>query len=731
MLLERYGRFVVRRRKFILTLTVVGLLAGVVALAVLPDRLKYETFVAPGTESHEGRRLLAREFGVDVPNLLLLVSARSGFVDDPLMDRAARQVTARLETDAEVTDVVSYWTSGRPASLRSRGGDRGLVIARIRGTERDADRWVRRVGPELAATGGPIEVKVSGSAEYAREYAQTLERELKRAELITAPLTLSVLILVFGSLVAAVIPLAISVIAIAGTAIVLLALTTVVGVSSFALFFTSVLGLGLALDYSLFVVNRFREELAGGLDTSEAVVRTVATAGKTVLFSAAAVGIALAALMFSPLSFLKSFGYSGAGTAVAAGLGSLIVLPALLAVLGPNVNRGTVWHRSIRPPDGDGAWHRLAVVVMRRPIVVAGAVVAVMLVAASPLLDFRPGLVDDRDLSTSAGVRQVGDVLREEFAGREGTPMPVVLRGIDATERPTEVDGFARTLAGLPGVARVDTATGSYAGAGRSVPPGSAARFSRPDATYLEVVSVTEPLSRDGERLIETIRGLPAPGGSTVLVTGEGAIAYDVTRAVIDTLPFTLIFIGVATFLALFLQFGSLLVPVKAIALNLLTLSSLFGVMVWVFQDGHLGGLGTTATGSLYINLPMMIFCLAFGLSMDYEVFLLSRIKEEYDRTGDNERSVAMGLERSGRIVSAAAVLIAVVFLASAIGGSTSFGKAFGYGLGFVVLGDAFIIRGTLIPALMKLAGPANWWAPAPLRRLHERIGISEAERPA
>jgi RND superfamily putative drug exporter len=272
----------------------------------------------------------------------------------------------------------------------------------------------------------------------------------------------------------------------------------------------------------------------------------------------------------------------------------------------------------------------------------------------------------------------------------------------------------------------VDSAVGSYSRLGRAViPADEAAQYAKGHSTYLKVIADVEPISPASEPIIRAIRAMPAP--SKALVTGYAVNAYDVKTAIVRTFPRALVFIMLATFIALFLQFGSLLVPLKAIVLNVLSLSALFGAMVWVFQEGHLNGLlNVTATGWLYVNLPILIFCVAFGLSMDYEVFLLSRIKEEYDRGSTNEQAIALGLERSGRIVSSAALLIAVVFLTSGIAGSIQFSKAFGLGLSLVVLGDAFLIRGTLVPALMKLAGPANWWLPGPLQWIHQRFGITE-----
>ena len=414
-------------------------------------------------------------------------------------------------------------------------------------------------------------------------------------------------------------------------------------------------------------------------------------------------------------------------TARMSGVGALVILPAVLAVLGPNVNRWTVWRRSAEPSSGTGLWYRSATAVMRRPLVVAGVVILVLLVIGSPFLHFRPGLLDDRELPSGSRSRTTGEILRTEFSAEGAVPLSVVLPGTDGATRSADVDDFARRVAALPHVATVVTATGQYSAAGhRPLPAAQAAGFSRPGSTYLSVVADAPPMSPASNRLVDTIRQLPRPFPK-LLVGGEGANHHDITESVRNALPLAFAFVALATGVILFLQFGIVLVPVKAILLNLLSLTVLLGAMVWVFQDGHLAGLfDITATGSLYVNMPVFIFFLAFALSMDYEVFLLSRIKEEYDRTGDNDRAVALGLERSGRIVSAAAVLIAIVYFTVGLSGTMTASKQFGFGLAAVVLLDAFVIRGTLVPAFMKLAGSANWWAPRPLRWIHDRIGVSE-----
>jgi len=410
-----------------------------------------------------------------------------------------------------------------------------------------------------------------------------------------------------------------------------------------------------------------------------------------------------------------------------------VVLPALLAVLGPRVDaldvRKAILHRFGREPHtpevGEGFWHRLATTVMRRPVPIAAAIVAVLLILGAPFLGVRFGEPDARVLPASASTRAASDVLTADFTSGEANALSVVAAhgGGDAA-----VTAYAESLSGVPEVARVDALTGSFAQGTQVAPasPVSRARFSNPSGTWLSVVPVSslQPQSPAGEHLVREVRAVAAPW--PVLVTGSSAQLVDSKAAIFSRVPWALGIIALVTFVTLFLMFGSLLVPAKAVVLNLLSLTATFGAMVWVFQKGHGAGLlHFTATGTLDTTTPILMFCIAFGLSMDYEVFLLSRIKEEHDRGANTQSSVAVGLERTGRLVTAAAALLAIVFIAFATSHVT-FIKLFGLGLTLAVLMDATLIRGTLVPAFMRLAGNANWWAPGPLRRFYDRFGISE-----
>jgi len=541
------------------------------------------------------------------------------------------------------------------------------------------------------------------------------------------PITLILLILVFGSVVAAGLPLGVGALSVVGTFLVLRVISGFTDVSIFSLNLATGLGFGLAIDYSLFIVSRYREEITRGLAPHDAVVRTAATAGKTVAFSALTVAVSLSALLVFPLPFLRSFAYTGVAVTLIAAAGALFTLPALLAVLGHKVDRWVLWRRAPKPL-GEGTWHRIATFVMRRPWPVATLVTVVLLLLGWPFLHIVFSQPDERVLPASASSRRVIEDIRRNFDANEASTVQLVAPDIgDPASRDAETEAYAITLSGLDHVARVDARTGSYIDGSLVLPPGAAAeRFMHDDGTWLSVVPAVPSQSPEAESLVHEIRDLDAP--YKVLVAGSSANLVDGKAAIAARLPLALGLIAVATFVLLFLMFGSVLVPIKALIINVLSLTATFGAMVWIFQDGHLSGLlDFTPTGAIDVTMPVLMFCVAFGLSMDYEVFLLSRIKEEYDRSGDNTAAVARGLEHTGRIVTAAALLLSVIFLAFVMS-EVTFIKLFGLGLALAVLMDAVVIRATLVPAFMRLAGEANWWAPAGLRRIYERFGISDVD---
>jgi len=745
--LGRIADLVIRRRRAVLVGAVVLFAAGGALGGNVAEHLSAGGFDDPGSESFQADQVLLERFDAGVPNVVLLVTAPSTTatgpdgsplpaVDDPAATAAGLALTEQLADIPDVTNVISYWSIGGQAPLRSQDGEHALVLGRILGTQDEVDERIRELAPELAAAGGGVlEVEPTGYAEIFRQVSDQIEHDLVRAETIALPITLLLLLVVFRGVVAAALPLAIGALSVVGTFLVLRLISEITEVSVFALNLTTAMGLGLSIDYSLFVVNRYREELAHGHEPAVAVRRTVRTAGRTVAFSAGTVAASLLALLVFPVAFLKSFAYAGVAVAGLAGLFSVVVLPAMLAALGHKVNAWSIRRRRDERPEEEGFWYRTATRVMARPVGIATVVVAVLVLLGVPFLGIDLGLPDDRVLPESAPARAAMDVIRDEFTSNEAGATSVVATDVGDTSSPEvreAIDGYARELSRLDGAERVDAITGIYAdgdllldaAAAAQVAPEAIARFQNPDSMLVSVVPDHEPNSATGEAFVAAIRAVDAP--YDVRTTGLSAQLVDSKSALFDRMPLALAIIAGITFLLLFLLFGSVLIPLKALVLNVLSLSATFGAMVWIFQDGNWSGvLDFTATGTIDASTPILMFCVAFGLSMDYEVFLLSRIKEEHDAGADDRTAVARGLERTGRIVTAAALLIAVVFLAFGTS-QVTFIKLFGLGLALAVLTDAFVIRGTLVPAFMQLAGGANWWAPAPLRRLHDRIGVSE-----
>jgi len=723
-MLASLAGFLIRRRIVVLAVAaVVFALAAVVGRGVA-ENLTSGGYNDPNADSTRAATLLDREFTAGTWNLVLLVTADSG-IDDASVVEAGRALTQELAREEGVANVVSYWSLRTP-TLASRDGTQALVLGRALG---DVDEASERAG-QLAATytrnGELLDVAVGGTATTFRQVAETIESDLRRAEFIAFPAVFVLLLLIFGSAVAALLPLAVGVVSIIGAFAILQLLTGVTDVAIYALNLAIGLGLGLAIDYSLFIVSRFREELAGGDSVAEAIVRTMQTAGKTVAFSGGTVAISLSALLLFPQVFMRSFAYAGSAVTGIAVISTLVILPALLAVLGRRVDSFRILRRPAAV-EGEGRWHRIATAVMRRPISVATVSIVLLLLLGAPFLGVEFGTIDDRVLPADDPVHLVVQELRDNFSGDLTSATSIVAPNVGNpyTRRP-EIDAYATALSSVAGVARVDALTGSYReGARIAAPDPTSLRFASQDDTWLAAVPAVEPVSPEAQTMVAGLRAVDAPFDD-VVVGGPSAEFLDSQASLFRWIPVALGAIAVVTFVLLFLMFGSLVVPTKAVVMNTLSLTAMFGAMVWIFQDGHLSGLlDFTATGTLDMNMPVLMFALAFGISMDYEVFLLSRIKEEYDRTGDNTAAVAVGLEKVGRIVTAAAVLLAVVFSAFATSGVTLI-KLFGVGLTIAIIIDATVVRAALVPAFMRLAGDANWWLPGPLRRFYERYGISE-----
>ncbi|MFE1233823.1 MMPL family transporter [Streptomyces sp. NPDC058745] len=723
-----WTRFVTARPRLSLLVALVITALAVVAGSGVGDRMGSGGWEDPDAESTYATQVLEREFPASQPNVLLLLDAGAAGVDDPAVAAEARRTAERLDAEPGVSGVGSYWATGSPA-LRSKDGRQAVIAARIEGEEKEAGEILQRIAPAYRGTHGPVEVSLGGPLAVRHEMQTVIQEDLLRAELIALPVTLVLLVMVFGSAVAALLPLGIGIVAILGTNAVLRGLTEFTDVSVFAQNLTTALGLGLAIDYALFVVRRFREELAAGADTRTAVGTTLRTAGRTVLFSALTVAVSLAAMLVFPQYFLRSFAYAGIAVVLLAAAAALILLPAALMLLGDRVNaldlrRLFARRRAARAGDGagpagagrgdeDGAgWARTAALVMRRAPVFVVATTAGLVLLGLPFLGVKFGTADDRQLPSTSESRVVQDQLRDGFPGTPGGGLTVLAEG-GAT--PAQYADYRERIADLPGVERVDGPVTSGSGA-------------RAHASFT-VVPEGEAVGEGAQRVVGELRAQEAPFDTSV--TGAAAVLTDSKDAIADRLPWAAAIIVVITLLLVFLLTGSVLIPLQAVVLNALSLTAMFGAVVWVFQEGHLSGLlGFTATGDIETTLPVLMFCVAFGLSMDYGVFLLSRIKEEYDATGDHEHSVRFGLRRTGGLITAAAVILAVVMVAIGTSRVTNT-KMLGLGVALAVLMDAMVVRSLLVPSVMKLTGRLTWWAPGPLRRFHDRFGISEGGGPA
>ncbi|MEM7140588.1 MAG: MMPL family transporter [Actinomycetota bacterium] len=732
----RLGSIAVRRSGVALALT-----AGVLVVAALfgpgvIDRLAGSGFDDPDADSVAARAELERVFDTGFPDLaFLLTFAGSGDADAPIVDRDANRqlglaLTDEISSIDGTDDVLSYWSAGEAPTLRSTDGTRALLLLRLEGAESDEARdelSVRLLEEYDDTQRDAMEIRVGGRDAVFEHIGETAAGDLALAEAIAIPLTLLLLVFVFRTVVAALIPVLVGVATILGSLLVLFAITAVTDVSVFAINLVTTLGLGLAIDYSLLIVGRFREERANGADVDDAVQRAVRTAGRTVAFSGLTVAVSLSSLLIFPIYFLRSFAYAGIGVILFALLMSLVAVPALLHVLGHRVESLAVGRRRKRR-HAISIWREQADRVLDHPWLYLLGAGALLIVAAAPFAFVEWGEADHRTLPPDDRVRETAELLVSEFDAAEANAFPIVaLGGAD----PAAITGHAIAVSQLDGVGRVDTATGSFAN-GASILPAddaTAARFrdAGADAAWFNVVPDIEPISPEGERLIAATRSMSTPFATT-LVGGGTASFVDTKAAILDNLPLAATLLILATFVLLFLQFGSVVAPIKAIVLNLFSLGATFGLMVVVFQEG-VGAdlLNVTATGSLDLPTVVLIFGIAFGLSMDYEVFLLSRIKEEYDAHGHNEDAIVEGIDRTGPIVTAAALLLTITFLATATS-SLAFVKLFGIGLAVAVITDAFIVRITLVPAVMALADRWNWWAPAPLRRVHERWGLSERD---
>ncbi|MEU1800688.1 MMPL family transporter [Streptomyces sp. NPDC019937] len=732
---ERIGgwtRLVTARPRLSLLVALLFTALAVVAGSGVADRLSGGGWEDPASQSSYATKALEKRFPASQPNLILLVDSGGKKVDDPAVAAEARALGKKLAGEKAVTGVTSYWDTGASA-LRSKDRGEAIIAARITGDETAAGKALERIAPDYRGQHGPVEVSVGGPVAVKQEMQTTIQEDLLRAEMMALPVTLVLLVMVFGSAVAALLPLGIGVIAILGTDAVLRVLTEFTDVSVFAQNLTTALGLGLAIDYALFIVRRFREELAAGGETLPAVAATLRTAGRTVLFSALTVAVSLAAMMVFPQYFLRSFAYAGIAVVLIAAAAALVVLPAALVLLGDRVNKWDLTRllRRGRPAgaaadraEPGAGWGRFARLVMRRAPVFALATVAGLVALGLPFLRVEFGTADDRQLPSGAESHVVQQHIRDGFAGGPGGGVEILAEGEPGA---AALADYSAKVSALPGVLRVDSPAGHFAD-GRQVGrpgPAEAARAAG-GAAYLSVQPKGEGVEPATQDLVRDIRAQNPPFRTSV--TGTAAVLVDTKESLGDRVPWAGAIIIAVTLLLVFLLTGSVLIPLQAVLLNALSLTAMFGAMVWVFQEGHLSGpLSFTSSGDIETTLPVLMFCVAFGLSMDYGVFLLSRIKEEYERTGDHEAAVEFGLRRTGGLITAAALILAVVMVAIGTSRVTNT-KMLGLGIALAVLMDAMVVRSLLVPAVMKLTGRATWWAPGPLRRLHTRFGLSEGE---
>ena len=736
-MLHRIARLAVESpRRIIIAAVLLAVLIGAFGVPVA-DKLSPSGFQDPTSESSRAARMLTDKFGQgDVP--LVIVVAAPDRYDSPKAKAVALGVIDTLNRSGHVAPVSSPWTLPPPAGAGLLSADQksGLIVTGIVGPEAELQRYTKELTDAVVGERDGVSVLAGGTAMVNLQVTDQSKQDLLVLEAIVVPLSFLVLIWVFGGVFAAALPLLVGVMAILGSLAVLRTVTFFTDVSIFALNLTTAMGLALAIDYTLLIISRYRDELTGGADRAQAISTTMVTAGRTVLFSAVTVALSMAVLVLFPMNFLRSFAYAGVATVAFASLSAVVVTPAAIVLLGDRLDSLDV-RRALRrllgrpePPPlpvDRQFWYRSTKFVMRRAVPIGVATVALLAFLGAPFFGVKPGFPDDRVLPKSASAHQVGDRLRSDFAIDSDSEVPIVIPDAGGLDR-AEVDRYAAELSTVPEVDSVSAPSGAYQN-GRLTGPPVAATGEASGSTLLTVGTSLPLFSQDSENQLTRLHAVPTPGGRTVEFTGLAQTNRDSVHAITSRLPVVLGLIAAIMLVLLFLLTGSVVLPVKALILNMLSLSAAFGATVWIFQEGHLGALGTTPTGTLVANMPVLLFCVAFGLSMDYEVFLVSRIREFWlssqQTAADNDESVALGLARTGRVITAAALVMAITFSAL-IAAKVALMRLFGVGLTLAVLMDATLVRLVLVPAFMHVAGKWNWWAPRPLRVLHDKFGISE-----
>ncbi len=728
---ETWGRFVYRHRRAVLVTAMLGVVfAAVWGTGVFSRLQSAGGFDAPGSQSQVSGSLAARAFGRDAGDVVVLYSSATQSARSAAFGSAVTSTLAALP-HADVISYQTYASTGSSQFVSASGRQAYAVIELAGGSDAARIQSFDAIKGSLAAPG--LSAVAGGQIPTEAAINKQVTSDIGRAEGLSLPVLLVLLLVIFGSLAAASLPLALGGIAILGSFTALRLLTLATPVSIYSINITTILGLGLAIDYGLFMVGRFREELHSQGSVQDAVARTVATAGRTVAVSGVTVAVALASLMLFPETFLRSMGYGGVATVLVDMLAALTVMPALLAVLGPRVNALRVRRSAGRPraDDASGGWYRLARSVMRRPVAYAAVIIVVLLAIGSPFLRVTWGGTDARVLSAGSAPRIVTQALNQDFPGNVTSPIEAVVQ-FSGPAAPAQAAHASPAALASP-AARAGLA--AYVSRLDRVPGVAGAQVTgvRGDIARVDLRYAPDPLSAAARGIVQRVREVPPPAGARVYVGGQTAQLVDELASLSRMLPWMALVMAGATFALLFLAFGSVVLPVKAIAMNLISLAATFGVVVWIFQEGHLAGLlGFTPTGTIDPTMPILMLAIIFGLSMDYEVFLLSRIRERYDVTGDSTSAVAAGLQRTGGVITSAALLLVIVIGAFSASGIT-FIKLLGVGMIVALIVDATIVRVLLVPATMRLLGRANWWAPRPLRRLYARYGIREndGEAPA
>ncbi|HET7689225.1 MAG TPA: MMPL family transporter [Nocardioidaceae bacterium] len=711
-MIKSWGAFVARRALTVLLVGIVVVLGAAGYGAGVFDSLSQGGFDDPKTESSRELAAEREAFGNKTVDVIAIYSSDDLSATDPAFRRSVEDTLDAIP-DGVTASITTYYDTRSPDLLSTDGRSTQVLISLGGDTQNEYLENYDELAPVLEAEG--LETDLAGPFATYNDVNHISETDLRKAETVSAPVVLILSLLIFGSLVAASMPVVVGVIAVLGSLAVIRVLSEFVEVSIFSVNVITLIGLGLAIDYALFIISRFREELARLPEDdpdapAKAIQATMVTAGRTVLFSGLTVAAAMSSLLVFPQAFLKSMGYGGIAAVLVAMLAALTVLPAILRLLGRRIDAGRMPWRRHRPVSTDtdhGAWARLAHAVMRRPVIVAVAVTAVLLAVASPFLGVKWGSVDYRVLPEDAPAHVAAQKLNDEF-GPERSSASLLLQGVDQAG----VTAYTQDVKDVPGI--VDVQPVAQDG----------------DNTLLRAFWEGNSQSQASQDLVRELREID-PAQGTALVGGLSADTVDLTASIGDHLPWMgLIVIGVMLVL-LFIAFGSLVLPIKAVLMNAISVTASFGVVTWIFQGGHFeDALGFTSPGFLDATQPILMLAILFGLSMDYEVFLLSRVREQYDRTHDNTGSVAVGVQKTGRIITSAALLLAVVIGAFSISGIV-FMKMIGLGMLIALLVDATVVRALLVPATMKLLGSANWWAPAPMRRWWDRYGFREEERAA